>query len=449
MEPLSATEARLLELEDHRGVHMHIGCALLLDGVAPDLEQFQEHVRSRLHLAPRYRRRVISGTRWLGRPAWIDDPHFALDYHLRHVALPGGADEAELARLIGTLLSQRLDRGKPLWELWLVGPLSGERFAVIGKSHAALVDGADNRDLLSVLLDERPGEPGHEPATAWDAAPAPTPAQLLLRALADRARDHHAPLRALRATAAHAQHELERRELLPSGAHAAAPPALLNTGGGLQRRYAGVEVGLGRLTKERERLGGTVNDAALTAVAGAVGRYLRLHGEDTDGLALRALVPLADASSPRLLAGYVPLPIGIADARRRHAEISRALDGLRASGRVRAARELVECDGFATPTLLDQAVRLQSAERSFDLVVTNVPGPRSARHLLGHRLRAIAPAMPLAASQALSVALASHRGRLRFGLLADATAFGDLEQLAGLLEESLAELRKGARPGRP
>jgi diacylglycerol O-acyltransferase len=448
MESLSATEARLLELEDRRGVHMHVGCALLLDGVAPSLERFKEHVRGRLHLAPRYRRRVISGAPWLGRPAWIDDPAFALDYHVRHVALPGDADEAELASLIGTLLSRRLDRGKPLWELWLVGPLSGERFAVIGKSHAALVDGAANCDLLSVLLDDRSGEPRHERAPAWDAAPAPTPAQLLLRALADRARDPRAPLRVLRATAAGAQHELERRDLLPSGAHAAAPPALLNTTGGLQRRYAGVEVGLGRLEKDRERLGGTVNDAALTAVAGAVGRYLRLHGEDTDGLALRVLVPLADASSQRLLAGYVPLPVGITDARRRHAEISRALDGLRASGRGRAARELVERDGFAPPTLLDQAARLQSAERSFDLVVTNVPGPRSARHLLGHRLRAIAPAMPLAANQALSVALASHRGRLRFGLLADATAFGDLELLADLLEESLSELRKGARPKR-
>jgi WS/DGAT/MGAT family acyltransferase len=449
MESLSVTEARLLELEDRRGVHMHVGCALLFDGVPPGLERFKKHVRARLHLAPRYRCRVISGAPWLGRPAWIDDPHFALDYHVRHVALPGDGDDAELARLIGTLLSQRLDRGKPLWELWLVGPLSGERFAVIGKSHAALVDGAANCDLLSVLLDDRSGEPSHERAPAWDAAPPPTPAQLLLRALADRARDPRTPLRVLRAAAAGAQHELERRDLRASGAHAAAPPpALLNTNGGLQRRYAGVEVGLGRLEKERERLGGTVNDAALTAVAGAIGRYLRLHGEDTDGLTLRALVPLADASSPRLLAGYVPLPVGMADARRRHAEISRVLDGLRAGGRVRAARELVERAGFAPPTLLAQAARLQSAERSFDLVVTNVPGPRSARHLLGHRLRAIAPAMPLAANQALSVALASHRGRLRFGLLADATALGDVELLAGLLEESLSELRKGARPKR-
>lgn len=444
MESLSATEVRLLELEDRRRVHMHVGCALLFDGVPPNLERFEEHVRGRLHLVPRYRRRVISGAPWLGRAAWIDDPHFALDYHVRQVAVPGDADEAELARLIGTLLSQRLDRGKPLWELWLVGPLFGERFAVIGKSHVALVDGTANRDLLSVLVDERPGDPSHEPVPAWDAAPVPTPAQLLLRALADRARDTRAPLRVLRAAATRAQHELERRD-----GHAAAPPALLNTTGGLQRRYAGVEVGLGRLERERERLGGTVNDVALTAVAGAVGHYLRLHGEDTDGLALRALVPLADAASERLLAGYVALPVGITDARRRHAEISRALDGLRASGRVRPARELVERDGFAPPTLLHQAARLQSAERGFDLVVTNVPGPRSARHLLGHRLRAVAPAMPLATNQALSVALASHRGRLRFGLLADATALGDVELLAGLLEESLAELRKGARPKRP
>ena len=445
MERLSATEARLLDIEDRSGVHMHVGCALLFDGAAPTLERFTEHVRSRLHLAPRYRRRILSVPSCLGSPVWIDDPQFELGYHVRETALPGGGDQSQLWRLIGALLSQRLDRGKPLWELTLVGALAGERFAIIGKSHAALVDGERNGDLLSVLLDDRAESPspGHPPI--WDAAPVPTRAQLLLGALAQRSRDPGTPLRAVQTIASLARAQFEQRERLPFDSPGSPPATLLNRPVGLQRRYAGVEVGLGRLRRERERLGGTVNDAVLTAVAGALGRYLRLHGEDTDGLVLRALVPLADAASPALLASYVPLPVGITDPRRRHAEISRALDGLRSSGRVRAARELIERDGFAAPTLIAQAARLQTRERAFNVVITNVPGPGSPRFLLGHRLRCILPATPLALNQSLSVAAVSHRGRLHFGLLADSAALGELETLAGMLEESLSELHKGAR----
>jgi len=440
IESLTAAQARLLELETRHGVHLHAGCALLFDGPAPSLERLTELVRSRLDRAPRYRRKVLASAGALGRPCWIDDPHFDLGFHVRAVALPAPAGETELWRLLASVLSHRLDRGKPLWELWLVGPICGERFALIGKSHATLIDGESNHDLLSVLVDERPAAPESPPASRWNAPPPPSGAQLLLATLAGQARDPLAPLRSLGGG-------LTRATLgLPGGASAAAGAprsAVLHAGGGLQRRYASIEVGIGRLRRERERLGGTINDAVLTAVAGALGRYLGSHGEDTRARTLRALVPLADAGSPRLLAAHVPLPVGIDDPRRRHAEISRALDGLAASGRARGARDLVGLAGFAPPTLLGQAAALAAGERRFDLVVTNVPGPSGERYLLGRPLRAIHAAAPLAPGQALAVSVASLRGRLRFGLLAD-DALGDLDALAGMLEESLAELRKGA-----
>jgi diacylglycerol O-acyltransferase / wax synthase len=202
------------------------------------------------------------------------------------------------------------------------------------------------------------------------------------------------------------------------------------------------------LRKAKERLGGTVNDAVLTAVAGAVGRYLRVHGDDTDGLVLRALVPLADARSGRLIATYVPLPVGIEDPRRRHAEISRALDGLLSSGRAVAVEVLVELDGFAPPTIISQAARLQARQRAFNVAVANIPGPQHVRRLLGRELRSIYPALPLARNQALSVAVVSYAGRVCFGLLADRDALGDLDLLAGALEQSLAELVKGSRAKR-
>jgi WS/DGAT/MGAT family acyltransferase len=442
MDDLSPTEARLLGVEDRRPLHLHTGCALVFEGDPPSIEALRERVRSRLHLVPRYRQRAVGATWCLGPGTWVDDPHFELDFHVRH-ALPVGDREGDgLERLFAQLLSRRLDRGKPLWELWLIEPLAPGRFALLAKTHAALVDGDANRDLLSVLLEEPDEEGGHGSAAAWTAAPEPSRAAGLLGALARRGRDVREPFGAARRLAERAREELDWHEPgLLAGAGAASP--LRHQEVGLQRRYASVEVGLGRLRKERERLGGTVNDAVLTAVAGALGRYLRLHEQPTAGLVLRALVPLADATRPRVLASSVPLPVGITDPRRRHAEISRSLDGLRASGRARAAGELVALPGFAPATMLGQAARLQLGQHGFDIVVTNAPGPRARRRLLGGELRGVLPAMPLAPRQALSVSLASHRGRLYFGLLADDRALPDLAVLAGLLEESVAELRKG------
>jgi WS/DGAT/MGAT family acyltransferase len=438
---LTAIEARLLELEDRRALHMHTGCVLLFEGAPPHLETLTERVRSRLNHVPRYRQLVAATPFYMGLPVWVDDPHFQLEYHVRQTSLPGAGGEAELAKLTGELLSRRLDRGKPLWELWLVEAVDDGRFALIAKSHAALVDGQANLDLLSVLLDEAsagPSESGAAPV--WAARPSPSGAALLGAALAEQARDPRTGLRLLRTLAARAKDRLDWRP--GAAAHPGAPSALKRPVG-LQRGYAHVDVGLGRLRKERARLGGTVNDAVLTAVAGAVGSQLRSLGEDTDGLLLRALVPLADADSPRLLASHVALPVGIDDPRRRHAEISRALDGLRSAGHARPVRELVEAGGFAPPTILGQAVRMQTGERGFDLVVTNVPGPKGTHRLLGHELREFWPAMPLARNQSLSVALVSHAGRLHFGLLSDPDALGDPARLADLLERATAELRKG------
>jgi diacylglycerol O-acyltransferase / wax synthase len=442
---LSPADAHLLDLEDRRGVHMHVGCVLVFEGVPPGLAEFTEHIRSRLDLVPRYRRSPVAVPLRQGRPIWVDDPHLALEYHVRDVALAGSADDPALTRLAGDLFSRRIDHGKPLWEMWLVERLAGGRFAIIAKSHHALVDGVANRDLVAVLLDGEPDQPLRQRPPAATAQPGPGRRQLLLETLAERVRDPREAVATLRALAARTREELEWRDLDPLARAGAPPPSRLNVPVGAHRRFGWLEISLARVRKAKERLGGTVNDAVLTAVAGAVGRYLRIHGEDTEGLVLRALVPLADAVPGRVLATYAPLPVGIEDPRRRHAEISRALDGLRTSGRARAAEALVERDGFAPATILSQAARLQARQRAFNLAVTNVPGPQSPRYLLGRPLRAVYPAMPLARNQTLSVALVSYAGRLCFGLLGDYDALGDLELLTRLLEESLAELQKGGK----
>ena len=441
-ERLSRTDAGFLALEDRRGLHMHAGCVLVFDGVAPELAELTERIAARLDGVPRYRRQVVTTGPFPGRAVWVDAPRLALAGHLRHTALPGAADDAELARLAARVFSAPIDRGKPLWELWLVERLAGERFALVSKVHHALVDGEANRDLLSLLFDAEAEAPG---AARRSAPPGAGRGRLLAERLTDRPRE---ALEQALTLAGRSREELEWRDLDPLARVGAPPRSRLNTPVGRDRRYAWVEVGLGRLRKAKQRLGGTINDAVLTAVAGALGRYLRAHGEDTDGVVLRALIPLADASSGRLVASFVPLPVGIEDPRRRHAEISRALDGLRSSGRAVAVEALVELYGFAPPSVISQAARLQARQRAFNVAVTNIPGPQGKRRLLGRELRAIYPALPLARNQALSVAVVSYAGRLCFGLLADSDALEDLDLLAGALEQSLAELAKGARTKR-
>jgi len=435
---LSRTDSGFLALEDRRGLHMHAGCVLVFDGVAPDLAELTERIAERLDGVPRYRRTVVTTGPFPGRSVWVDAPRLQLAGHLRHTALPGAANDAELAQLAARVFSARIDRGKPLWELWLVERLAGERFALVSKVHHALVDGEANRDLLSLLFDAEAAAPS---AARSEASPSAGRGRLL----ADRPRE---ALETALALAGRAREELEWRDLDPLARVGAPPRSRLNTPIGPDRRYAWVEVGLGRLRKAKQRLGGTINDALLTAVAGALGRYLRAHGEDTDGVVLRALIPLADAGSGRLIATFVPLPVGIEDPRRRHAEISRALDGLRSSGRAVAVEVLVEVDGFAPPSVISRAARLQARQRAFNVAVANIPGPQAARRLLGRELRSIYPALPLARNQALSVAVVSYAGRLCFGLLADSGALEDLDLLAEALEQSLAELAKGSRAKR-
>jgi WS/DGAT/MGAT family acyltransferase len=440
-ERLTPAEARLLDLEQRRALPLHVASVLVFDGVAPALHELTEHVRARLELVPRYRRRALEVPLRAGRPLWADDPHLHLGFHVRAEALPGAADQGTLQRLASRVCSQRLDRHRPLWEICLVEGLRPQGFALIVKSHAVLIDGERNPDIVAALLDDAAAD-GPPVAAASEPVPAPLPsgAQLFAGALAERAADPHEALETLRGLALRLREELERRDLDPLARLTAAPESQLNRPAGPYRRLLWLEASLEPLRVAKERLRGTVNDLVLTAIAGAVGRYLHARGEDVRGVVLRALVPLADARGARLLAAYAPLPLGLDDARRRHAEISRALDGLRDSGRAAGADELISLAGFAPASMIGAAARMQAEHRAFNLMVTNVPGPQEARFLLGRRLRSIYPAVPLAARQALSIAVISYAGRLCFGLVSDADALAEPELLADLLADSLAEL---------
>ena len=468
---LSALDAAFLHLEKG-GAHMHVAAVMVFDGEPPSHEELMAGVESKLHLVPRYRQRLAFVPGDQGRPVWVDDPHFNLGYHVRHTALPSPGSDQELRRLAGRLLEQPLDRGKPLWEMWLVEGLAPThhgarpRWALIGKTHHALVDGVSGVDITAVLLDVSPEPAPVEPPRPWAPSPPPGGAQLLVEALVERATQPREALRGVRA--------LLRAPRQAAGAVAgsaaavgamawagvrSAPPSRLNVPIGPHRRYTWVDADLALLKEAKTALGGTVNDAVLTVVALALGRHLRRHGDDTTDLVLRAMVPVSvradtehGALGNRVSAMYAPLPVGVEDPAECFVAIREAMGDLKASGQAASAEVITRLGDFAPPTILSQAARLQARQRLFNLVVTNVPGPQFPLYLAGRRLLGLYPVVPLAQRQALGVAIMSYDGRVGFGLLSDLDALPDLDALATDLDDAvhaLARAARGEKPARP
>ncbi|MFL5870264.1 MAG: WS/DGAT/MGAT family O-acyltransferase [Solirubrobacterales bacterium] len=465
---LSGLDSSFLHLE--RGpAHMHVASTAIFDGPPPEYDELVGHIDSRLHLVPRFRQKLAFVPLGQGRPKWIDDPQFNIRYHLRHTALPSPGSEDQLRTLAARVFSQRLDRSKPLWEMWLVEGLDGDRFALVTKSHHALVDGVSGVDITTVLFDASPdAEPPPEPP-GWVAEPEPSKAELLGEALVERAttpaeiaRGIRALFRGPRQAARTAADALEA-----AGAFAksglGAPESPFNVDIGPYRRFATVRADLGELKRIKNAAGGTVNDVVLAVVAGALATFLRGRGYSTHDLELRAMVPISvraadehGALGNRVSSFMAPLPVGIPDPVGRLEQVSKTMGDLKQSKQAVGATLLTELTDFAPPTIIGQAARLQSRQRFFNLVVTNVPGPQFSLYLRGRRLEAIFPMVPLAKRQAVCFGIMSYDGQVNFGLIGDYDAMADLDLLAGDLETSLAELAeaagarstRGARPTR-
>ena len=386
---------------------------------------------------------------------WVDDPHFRLTYHVRHTALPRPGGDAQLKHLAGRVFSQTLDRARPLWEVWLVEGLAHDRFALLSKTHHALVDGVSGVDIATVLFDTSPQPvPVAPPRHPWVARPLPTGTQLLADALLERAtvpaeivRGVRAAARGPRQLAAKLGESLAGLGALTQAGVRPAPRSPFNVRIGPHRRFTWVTAELDELKRVKNRLGGTVNDVVLATVAGALGSYMRSHDHATDGVVLRAMVPVSVRSSEergtlgnRVAAMWVPLPVGETDAARRLLAIADETAIVKHSGQALGAQALTDMAGFAPPTLLAQAARLQARQRIFNLVVTNVPGPQFPLYVLGRKLEVIYPMVPLAENTAVGFAVVSYNGKLAFGLTADFDAIPDAELLARELRASLDEL---------
>ena len=456
---LTATDASFLAQEGPTS-HMHVGAVMIFEGPAPGFDALADHVRARLHLVPRFRQKLAFPPLETGRPLWVDDPSFNLEYHVRDTALPAPGSEAQLRALAARVHSQALDRSKPLWELWLVHNLDGDRFAVITKTHHALVDGVAGVDLATVLFDltREPGG-GRARRPRMDAA---AHAERRADGCARRARGARPPARgdgravgaATRpCTALHETREaLEGLgEVVWAGLNPA-PSTPLNVEIGPHRRLVTVRQELAVLKEIKNALGGTVNDVVLTVVTGALQKWLRSRGVRTEGLELRALVPVSIRARDehhhlgnRLAAMRAPLPVYIEDPVARLQVVRQAMDGLKESKQAVGAEVLAGMQALAPPTILAQASRLNFSTRLFNLLVTNVPGPQFPLYVLGRELQDLFPVAFLPKGHALAVAVMSYDGGMDFGLLGDYDAMPDLDAFGELLAESADELLAAAR----
>ncbi len=458
MDRLNAGDASFLYAEDAT-MPMHVGEVLI---VRPprggfDYDRFVELIVERLSLAPRYRQRIVCVPAKLANPVWVDDEDFDIGYHVRRSALPVPGSPKQLAELVSRLMSRRLDRNRPLWEIYLVEGLPRGKVAVITKVHHALVDGVRTFDISEILLDTN-RIPEHQPAVEWHPRKKPSHLELVAGSMRDYARRPQTVFETWRAGISDAKTSSKRLaelagSIVSTARRVAQPtsPSPLNVPIGAQRRFAMTSTKLEDYKTISHRQKCSVNDVALATISGALRTWLMSRGEAVrTSTTLRAMLPVSVRPSARSAVTpadgvstiFVDLPIGEPNALVRLSQIAYATAGHRESEQAISARTLVSLTEFAPPTVHSIAAQVTQSltNRVYNLVITNVPGPQHPLYAAGGRLLEMYPVVSLAKNQALAIGLTSYDGTVCFGLNADRDAMGDVDALGQMIEESLAEL---------
>jgi diacylglycerol O-acyltransferase / wax synthase len=459
MQRLSTLDASFLEVEDAVS-HMHVGSVAIFEGPPPSYEELRRAVLCKLPLLPRYRQLAQRVPLGAGRPVWVDDPHFNIDYHLRRTALPAPGGEPELCRLVGRVMSQQLDRTKPLWETWVIEGLDGGRWAMLSKTHHCMVDGISASDLLTVILDsERDVPPPAE--SRWSPRPLPGSAEMLGRALGEDL--FLIPWRAARALGEPGRLALQARDtaqglLRMRGVVAPNPPSSLNGPLGPSRRWGFARARLADVKTVRAALGGTVNDVVLACITGGFRDLLIARREPVEQ-PIRTLVPVSVRTAGergvynnRVSAIFAELPVEVPDPRARLESIRLQMEDLKRSKEAVAGEVLTSLGGFAPPMLLALAERLGTRvpQHSINTVTTNVPGPQRPLYAAGREMLEAFPYVPLGGHVRMGVAIYSYNGALTFGVTGDYDTAADLDVLCAGIERALEELLEssGARSRR-
>jgi WS/DGAT/MGAT family acyltransferase len=416
-------------------------------------------IEAKLAFVPRYRQVVRFVPFALARPVWVDDPHFNLGYHVRRTALPQPGGDGELRTLVGRVMSQNLDRAKPLWEMWVVEGLDEGRWAVLSKVHHAMVDGIAGTDLMTVLLD-KDRDPQRPPTSRWTPEPAPGTTRLLADAMLERAANPFlaseqlvGALRAPRQLAAMLG-DTSRGLVGFAGVARRGESSSLNGPLGPHRRWGWARGRLSDVQLVRGAFGGTVNDVVLAAITHGFRELLQSRGEPVDGV-LRTLVPVSvrrpgerGTYNNRVSAIFAELPVAIEDPLARLESIRAQMAGLKESKQAVAGETLTSLSGFAPPMLLALGARLASRlpQRRLNTGTTNVPGPQYPLYLAGRRMLESFPYIPLFAQVRVAVAIFSYDGALSFGISGDYDTAPDIDVLGKGIERGLGELVALAQP---
>jgi WS/DGAT/MGAT family acyltransferase len=457
MDRMSPLDASFLHIEDAVS-HMHIGSVAIFEGPAPEYEAFERMVAGKLPLVPRYRQKVRFVPFQLGRPVWADDPHFTLHYHLRHTALAPPGGDAELRALVGRVMSQQLDRHKPLWEMWMVEGLEDGHWAIVSKVHHSMVDGVSGTDLLTVVLDAEP-EPSAPIEDHWQAEHEPSNLRLTTDAIRDLVLSPYEHIRAMRA-ATRAPRQLaasvgEFATGLRAWARIARPVPAMSINGpiGPHRRWDWARTTLPDVKTVRTALGGTVNDVVLTVLTRGFRDLLLHRGETVDDRIVRTLVPVSvrraderGTYNNRVSAMIASLPVGIADPLERLGAIRIQMDGLKESKQAVAGEVLTSLSGFAPSMLLALGTRvaMRIPQQNVNTVTTNVPGPQWQLYAVGRPMIEAFPFVPLASSVRVGVAIFSYKGMLNYGVTGDWDTADDIGVLCRGVEAGMTELLKAA-----
>ncbi len=459
---LSALDASFLYLEE-ASTPMHVGAVSIFKRPKAgfDYDRLVELIEQRIALVPRYRQKVRHVPGNLARPVWVDDPEFDVTYHVRRSALPKPGSDEQLTELVARLMSRPLDHARPLWEMYLVEGLARGRTAVLTKTHQAMVDGISAIDIGQVILDVSP-EPRVADEELWMPRNEPTEVELICGAVAEAIARPGEVVDNVRAAAGDAVATVGKiagqvLSMARTASRGTAPDTPLNVSISAQRRFAIARTQLEDYRKIRSAHGCSVNDVVLSVVAGALRSWLLSRGEPvTSSSSVRAMVPMsvrgqADVPSStttgslgnRVSSFLVDLPVGEPSPVVRLHQVTHSMRERTAGMQHVGADTLVRIGGFAPPTLHALGARAASgfSKRIFNLVVTNVPGPQFPLYAAGARMLELFPVVPLAKGQALAIGLTSYDGGVYYGLNGDRDAMPDVDVLAGMVHESLDELR--------
>lgn len=455
-ERLSTQDTSLLHRESP-AEHMHVGGLAIVEHGGWSDDELDAHFASRLHLAPRFRKKLAWSFGHLGRPLWVDDPHFDIRFHVRHTGLPRGGGEREALRLMGRIMSRPLDRQRPLWEIW-VFELPEERVGIIQKTHPCMIDGIGGVDLSTVVFDPQPEPQAAAAPPSWRPEALPSAPRLAVGALTD---GWTRPVELLRQRREAHRSRLASRRALDVGKGllalgranlGRAPKTSLSGPIGPHRRFETVRVSLEDARALKDYFYCTVNDVVLALVTAGLRRLLRERGDSIDGLVLKATLPVSISDTTRLVsygvavsAITVELPVGEADPRRRIEFIRHRMGGLKQSEQVIGADFWAKLSDYAPPTVLALAGRASAAHQGANLIVTNVPGPQLPLYLKGARLLEAFPYAPILGTTSVGVAVESYAGQLNFGLTGDYDLVADLDVLGrGIADEVIAMKRLAA-----